>query len=779
MRIFTRYILGEVLSHALIGGALFTFVIFMPNLGTILQLMVQESASLSNVSKILLFMLPNTFTVTIPMAVLVGILLGLSRLAADSEITAMRACGIGVWSFVRIVAIVALLGSGLSLLNALYLAPRATEALLQLQDSIKTSQASFEIQPRVFYEDFKNYVLYVQDVRAGAGASQWHRVFLADLSDASDPKIITAENATVVNGGDNTLRMRLRDGTQHEASTSDPNQYTVSTFKESDVPLAISTQNEIRIGRSNTPILAMTDRELFARAKGPDGKLYSIELNKRFAYPASCLVLMLVGVPLGMSSRRGGKSAGFVVTILLVFLYYFLSSTGIALARQNKIGPIAGVWAVNIIFTIFGLLLLRQLSRRGGVTWFPALATLFRRGSDAVADHLEAAEATESSAVTVAARHRSGRRSFPLILDDYVLKQFLSTFVLVLVSFLLLMIIFTFFELLGDIIRNRTPLVTVGAYLINLMPNLVYNLTPLCTLVAVLATFGALNRTSELTAMKATGISLYRVMVPVLVIAAIIGAALFAFDESYLPTANRRQEALRSVIKGKPAQTFLRPDQQWIFGRQEPGKPARIYYYEFFDSDRDRFANLTVFEFDPESFALSRRIFATSAHWEPGLHQWIFEEGWERSFQGDAMRNYRTFQVQTFPEIREDPVYFKKENRQSQEMSFGELDRYIHDLGQSGFDTMRLRVQLNRKLAYPLITLVMSVLAIPFALSMGKRGSLTGIAAAIGLAIAYWVIAGTFEAMGNVNMLPAILAAWSPDLLFGLIGGYLLLRTPT
>jgi LPS export ABC transporter permease LptG/LPS export ABC transporter permease LptF len=751
----------------------------MPNLGTILQLMVQESASLSNVSKILLFMLPNTFTVTIPMAVLVGILLGLSRLAADSEITAMRACGIGVWSFVRIVAIVALLGSGLSLLNALYLAPRATEALLQLQDSIKTSQASFEIQPRVFYEDFKNYVLYVQDVRAGAGASQWHRVFLADLSDASDPKIITAENATVVNGGDNTLRMRLRDGTQHEASTSDPNQYTVSTFKESDVPLAISTQNEIRIGRSNTPILAMTDRELFARAKGPDGKLYSIELNKRFAYPASCLVLMLVGVPLGMSSRRGGKSAGFVVTILLVFLYYFLSSTGIALARQNKIGPIAGVWAVNIIFTIFGLLLLRQLSRRGGVTWFPALATLFRRGSDAVADHLEAAEATESSAVTVAARHRSGRRSFPLILDDYVLKQFLSTFVLVLVSFLLLMIIFTFFELLGDIIRNRTPLVTVGAYLINLMPNLVYNLTPLCTLVAVLATFGALNRTSELTAMKATGISLYRVMVPVLVIAAIIGAALFAFDESYLPTANRRQEALRSVIKGKPAQTFLRPDQQWIFGRQEPGKPARIYYYEFFDSDRDRFANLTVFEFDPESFALSRRIFATSAHWEPGLHQWIFEEGWERSFQGDAMRNYRTFQVQTFPEIREDPVYFKKENRQSQEMSFGELDRYIHDLGQSGFDTMRLRVQLNRKLAYPLITLVMSVLAIPFALSMGKRGSLTGIAAAIGLAIAYWVIAGTFEAMGNVNMLPAILAAWSPDLLFGLIGGYLLLRTPT
>ena len=780
MRIFTRYILSEVLSHALLGGALFTFIIFMKPLGSILDLMVRESASLGNIARIFLYTLPNTLTVTIPMAVLVGVLLGLSRLAADSEITAMRASGLGVWSFVRIVFIVALLGWGVSLLNALYLAPKSTAALLDLENSIKTSQASFEIQPRVFYEDFKNYVLYVQDVRGSAGSSQWHRVFLADLSDHNDPKITTAERATVINGGDNTLQMRLRDGTQHDASTTDPNQYTVSTFTESDVPLAIGTQEEAHIGRADTPILAMGNRELYRRSRMPNGKWYSIELNKRFAYPASCLVLMLVGVPLGMSSRRGGKSAGFVVTILLVFVYYFLSSTGIALARQNKVSAVIGVWTVNILFAVFGLLLLRQLSRRGGVTWFPALAGLFRLSRKPAADiPVPAIDREESFATSVAGRHRSGRRSFPLILDDYILRQFLSTFALVLVSFLLLMIIFTFFELLGDIIRNRTPLVTVGEYLINLMPNLIYNLTPLCTLVAVLATFGALNRTSELTAMKATGISLYRVMVPVLVVAAILGISLFLFDESYLPIANRQQEALRSVIKGKPAQTFLRPDQQWIFGHQLAGKPGRIFYYEFFDSDRDRFANISVFEFDPETFALSTRVFATSAHWEPGLHQWIFEDGWERTFVGDAMRDYQTFQVKTFPGIQEDPAYFKKENRQSQEMSFGELNRYIHDLGQSGFDTMRLRVQLNRKIAYPLITLVMSILAIPFALSMGRRGSLTGIAAAIGLAIAYWVVDGTFEAMGNVNMLPAFLAAWSPDLLFGLIGGYLLLRTPT
>jgi lipopolysaccharide export LptBFGC system permease protein LptF len=112
-------------------------------------------------------------------------------------------------------------------------------------------------------------------------------------------------------------------------------------------------------------------------------------------------------------------------------------------------------------------------------------------------------------------------------------------------------------------------------------------------------------------------------------------------------------------------------------------------------------------------------------------------------------------------------------------MSYTELSRYIDDLKQSGFDTKRLSVQLNKKIAYPLITLVMAILAIPFALSMGKKGSLTGIATAIGLAITYWVIALIFESLGNVNTLPAALAAWTPDLLFGITGAYLLLRTPT
>ncbi len=798
MRIITRYILGEVLSHALLGGLLFTFILFMPRLGSLLQLVVRDSASLADTARLFLYLLPNTLTLTIPMAVLVGILLGLSRLAADSEITAMRAAGMGALDFVRIVSLVSLVALIVGLANSLFLAPRSARALLDLEASLKSSQASFEIQPRVFYEDLKNYVLYIQDVRPAAGAAVWRHVFLADLSQAAAPAITTADQAIVLAGPANTpdagtLRLHLLNGSQHQTSPADPNQYNISTFTTTDVPIELAAPDDAHVSRTDTPILALPLRELWHlgqsnnQTAGRGSNIYRIEFNRRISYPCACFVLMLVGVPLGLSSKRGGKSTGFVVTLLLVFLYYFLSSVGVALAKNGKLSPFLGVWGSNLIFTAAGALLLYQLSRGGiALSVFAQIGDVLKSlttglfGPSPRPDLTTERGRFPSIATTLRRLRETFGARFPLLLDDYVLREFSRNLALVLATFATLFLVFTFFELIGDIIRNRTPLVTVGDYLLNLIPYILYNTTPLCALVAVLITFGSLNRTSELTAMKATGTSLYRVVIPVLVLSGVIACALFAFDEFYLPQANRRQEALRATIKGKPAQTFLRPDRKWISGSNaRAGEPGRIFYYQFFDADRNVFANLTVFEFQPGTFTLTRRIFASSAHWDDHASQWIFENGWQRTFSGETTSGYTPFTLSSFAEIHEQPTYFKKEDRPSQEMSYIELSRYITDLSQSGFDTMRLRVQLNRKLAYPLVTLVMAVLGVPFALSMGKRGGLAGIATAIGLAIAYWIVAGTFEAMGNVNTLPALLAAWSPDILFGLTGAYLLMRTPT
>ena len=159
--------------------------------------------------------------------------------------------------------------------------------------------------------------------------------------------------------------------------------------------------------------------------------------------------------------------------------------------------------------------------------------------------------------------------------------------------------------------------------------------------------------------------------------------------------------------------------------------------------------------------------------------RWIYEQGWVRNLVGDSIENYRQFDVTAFAQYSEPPAYFKKEVKQSSEMSFEELRRYIHDLQQSGFDVVRLRVQLQRKLAVPVVTLVMGVLAIPFALSAGKRGAVTGVAVAVGIAAVYEVVSRLFESMGNLSQLPPGLAAWSPDIIFALLGAYLILKVPT
>ncbi len=784
MRILTRYILGEILSLTLIGCALFTFILFMPQLPQTLEVVVRSSSTWMDVAEVFLFTLPNLFKFTIPMAVLWGVLLGLSRLAADSEIIAMRASGLGIGYIVRVASIVAVAGTLLGLANTLWLAPRANQAIIEMEQSIETSQASYVIQPRVFHEEFKNFVLYVQDVRSGAGAANWREVFMADVSNPVNPVITTAASATVVNDNQQELIMRLRDGLRDETVADEPGQSNISTFSTTDLPLTLSPVSDVHLGRLETALYAMPIHALLEHihqlAGQPDAKRYLIEMHNRFALPMSCLVLMLMAVPLGADSRRGGKSAGIVLTILLAFVYYFLSATGTALGLQSKLPAFAAVWTANFVFGGVGIFLLWQMTTGGRILSAMAAwaAQLPRLRISAATNRLQVTELLDK----LQPRPRRGkpRSVFPRILDEYILREFTNMFFLVMAGFTMLLIVFTFFDLLKDILKNNTPLFIVGEYLLNLTPSLLYQIVPLAVLIAALVTFGVMNRNSEIVAIKATGISLYRLIVPVVAIAAALAVALFLFDQYYLPQTNRRQEALRNIIKGRPPQTTLHPEQTWMMGpKPAPGEPGRIFYYVFFDRDRNEFANLSVFEFDPATFQLSRRIFAQRAAWNADAGEWIFENGWVRNIQGATVTDYRSFLRTSFPEIKAGPDYFKKEAVPSDEMNFGQLDSYIRDLEQSGFDTKRLRMALWQKLSYPVIAVVMAVLAIPFALSMGRRSSLTGIAVAIGVAILYRVLDNLFGAMGYMNYLPAAMAAWSADLLFALVGGYLLLRTPT
>lgn len=794
MRILTRYILKEVSSHALLGVLLFTFIIFMRDLGRLLELVVRNSAPLPSVGEIFLYTLPTAFMITLPMGVLVGILIGLSRLAADSEVTAIRASGMGAGMFVRVVAMFAIAAWLLAMLNSIAIAPRSARALTGLQNKLRSSQASFEIQPRVFYEEFKDRVLYVQDAIPSKGQSLWRGVFLADISDPASPRITLAERGALLSESPEKVRFHLEDGTQQELIPKAKDQYSITTFETTDLPVQVPSSTE-RGFRDLQPVAELSLHALLRNAAREEAagaslvkidpasssydylkaRYYEIEFHRRFALPGACLVLALVGIPLGLSAHKGGRSAGFVLTIVLVFVYYFFSLVGVSLARQGKVSPWFGVWAGNLFFFVCGLILVWRVDR------MPLDFSLIHRVTVVLRNTLRAwgkrlpglRESRWTRAMRRKPRKLYGAR-FPLILDNMILRDFALYLAMVLVTFLILALVFTFFELLTDIVRNKVSFVLLAAYLLNLSPSLVYLMAPMSVMLAVLITFGLLQKSSELTAMKATGFSIYRATLPVIGLSAAFAAGLFVFDQVYIPHTNRRQEILRNEIKGKPPQTYLQADRKWIFGEAK-----QIYYYQVFDPDTNQFGGISVFEFDPATFQLTRRVHADGAHWEPGLQEWVFQNGWVRTLNGASIQEYRTFDVATFKELHEDPSYFKKEVRQSSQMDYEELKRYISDLQQSGFDTVRLKVQLQKKLAYPLITLVMAILAIPFSAQSRRGGALAGVAIALGVAIVYWVTAGLFEAMGNANQLPALIAAWAPDLIFGLAGGYLLLRVPT
>ncbi|HZR66255.1 MAG TPA: LptF/LptG family permease [Terriglobales bacterium] len=777
MRILTRYILREVTSHALIGAAIFTFVIYTKELGQILELVVRNSAPLPSAIELFLLIIPEALTITIPAGVLIGILIGLSRLAADSEITAMKASGVGIWTFLRILSIFFLAAWLLALGNSLYLAPRAQQALNRLQEKLKGSQVSFEIQPRVFYEGFPQRVLYVHDIKSAQGAAIWKGVFLADISNPSAPRVTLAEKGILVSEGKNTLHLHLVNGSSHETDPSTPDKYQISTFAETDLPITLpdttAAKDQPPSSISEVPTFALPQ---MARAKGksPLSRWYWIEFYRRFALPSACIVLALVGFPLGLSAKKGGKSAGFVLTIILVFAYYFLSLFGVSLARQGKVSPALGVWMANVVFLACGALLLWRSERRpfeipylkGG---WASLKTRFRGGT-----LLLPTTPSENAFERAVTRKRVFSASFPMLLDDYLLRDFVINFTMIVGALVGLSLIFTVFELLGDILRNQISPWTVGEYLLNVTPYFLYNIAQYGVLLTILITLGLMQRYNEVTALKATGVSIYRIIVPVLVAGALVAGGLFLADEFYLPHANKRQDALLNRIKGRPPQTYLNPYRKWIFGQH-----STIYYYQAFDSDRNEFGTLSVFQFNPATFQLTNRIYADRAHWADNLNRWVCEQGWERSFHGSAIQDYHRYDVSTFAAMSEPPAYFKKEVRQSLEMNYEQLSRYIHELQQSGFEVVKLKVQLQKKIAFPVITFVMGVLAIPFALSAGRRGTMAGVAIAIGVAVVYTVISGLFEAMGNISQLPPTLAAWSPDIIFALLGGYMILKVPT
>ncbi|MGB8800383.1 MAG: LPS export ABC transporter permease LptF [Candidatus Acidiferrales bacterium] len=784
MRLLDKYIGREVGSHAILGLAVFTFVFFVPQLVRLMDLVVRHSGGVFTVALIFLCSLTPVLAFTIPMAVLVGVLIGLGRLSADSEIVALHASGISLRRLLRPIGFVAFGCSLGTLVLTFWLSPAAIRTLQRLEERLLLTQAPYAIQPRVFNEQIPHFILYVQDVEAAA--TQWHGVFLASSGQAGSTSVTIAEGAQVVADPENNkFELHLGSGSTHEYDPREPQHYNVTTFGQSDIPVEISspsvTPKNVAVSSSERSIT-----ELLAE-KGPRWRDARVEFHRRIAFPAACLVFALLGVPIGVRPRRGGRAAGLILTLVLIGGYYFLFVTGAHMAQQGSIAPWAGIWAGNIVGLILGLIFLRRIEtiRKPNriVAW---LDTFFRRSRPERRREADAAPIPSSNGGLGGGRGVHARAdsrkivpegtavAFPMLIDVYLLQQFFYYFLVLLAGFILIFDAFTLFDLLGDISKNNIPVSMVLSYFRYLVPLMIYQLAPLATLVATLVTLAVLAKNNEVIAFKASGMSLYRLVLPLTLAGCLIAGGMFLLDDTYLPYANQRQDALRNQIKGRPAQTYFQPARQWIFGEN-----TKIYNYELFDPDQNLFGGLSVFELDPDTFQIRRRVFATRATWVQSENTWALTGGWIRDFKGGKVSQYTPFKVQSLPEISEPPSYFRREVRQSYQMNWRQLGEYIQGLRHAGFDTARLSVQWQKKFAFPLIAAIIVFLGAPFAFLTGTRGAVGGLAVAVGVAIVYWATAALFEAMGSVGQLPPLLAAWSPDAIFGFLGVYFFLKMPT
>ena len=278
MRILDRYIVREIFRHAFLGLIVFTFVLFVPQLVRLMELLVRHSGSGSQVAKLFLYIFPGVLIFTIPMAVLVGVLLGLGRMSADSEIIALTALGVSRSRILVPVAVLALTGTVLTGLLTLWLGPAAFRSLRNIEADLLASQASFQVQPRVFDERFPKTVLYINDI--SASGTQWHGVFLAEVGEESGSQLTLAENAIVIaEPKQGKLELHLQGGTTHEVSRQDPDHYSLTDFGQSDMPIEVSGLVPTQHRALSNPERRTGD--LF-RDSSPNWREARVEFHRRF-----------------------------------------------------------------------------------------------------------------------------------------------------------------------------------------------------------------------------------------------------------------------------------------------------------------------------------------------------------------------------------------------------------------------------------------------------------------------------------------------------------------
>lgn len=354
------------------------------------------------------------------------------------------------------------------------------------------------------------------------------------------------------------------------------------------------------------------------------------------------------------------------------------------------------------------------------------------------------------------------------ILHRYVIREYLKIFILSLSSLILIYVIVLFFQKVDLFIKHKAPFHLIFQYLLFKIPEVIFQWTlPYGVLLATLLTLGSFSRHSEITAMKAGGVSLYRITFPLFLVALFIIFCSFLGNEYLVPLTNQKTRYLLSVqVRKEQTLSFFKNYKIWYHSDH------RIFNIQLLDPEKKVLRGFTLYQFNNQ-FRCVQRIDAREAKWANG--KWKLYTGAKRDFKEDGSTRMTPFKEieLSFPEDWES---FQTIERQSREMSYTELRTYIQKIQSAGYDATRYLVDLYSKLSYPFLNLIMILIGVPFALKTGRSGGVAlGIGISVMIGFAYGVNFYIFLSFGKSGILPPFLAAWTPTLIFGLTGIFILM----
>jgi LPS export ABC transporter permease LptF/LPS export ABC transporter permease LptG len=768
LKSFDRYVLKEIASPFTLGLVVYTFTLLINMIFILSGTLIAKEASTLTVLEILLYMLPDFLSFTIPMSTLMGVLAGLSRMSTDSEVVAFRTMGISNARILKPIMLFAVTAWLFSSWLIMYMAPEAGFRLNKLMIQIGMKRAVSAIKPGDFYREFPYYTLYFNDI--DPNTNEWEEVFLYSRREGERDTVILAKSGQFLQKlHEKDSFIILKDAVVHSFDKKEPDKsYELTSYNSlrEKVPNPV----EMKQTRKSRQLIFP---ELLQRMKTePKDISLDIEFQRKFALPFACLALGFLALSLGISTKKGGKISGFIVSLAVIFIYYTTSVTTENMIRKGILSPFLGMWGANIFLLVLGILLYYYTSKEKTLRWERLfdLVELIKNRIHRRQRQRHPSTRRKVILVIKIQRIRFGFRFFKII-DVYVARRLLLTFFLIFMSLILVFYVINIVELIDDVVENNVAFSLIFKYLYYHTPEIISFVLPVSVLTAVLLAFSVMSKNNELVAVQVSGISLYRLTLPAVVTGILLSLVFFYIQEQITPDANRMKREVLNQIHKRENKTDKEITKNWVMGENNG-----IYFYNYLDKRNKKIINFNVIYMD-DQFSMVKRLSAQSARWLSGT-ELVLERGFERNFRGDRPVGFNTFKFKKM-KIREGMELFTEKVAFPQFMNIKTLKRYINYLEEKRSNTQKYRAQLYYKYAYPLSSLIMVLIAVPFSFLMGNRGTFFGIGIAIVVSMVFWFCFAVFSALGSAALLSPFISAFGPIFIFTALSVYLFMNIKT